>query len=295
MRIKNVCFINLHFLRFQDIIVDENEVVKVSVPKFVTELKDLLSTVDNRVVANYMMWRYVKSVVSFLDRGAQDIGLNYSKVLYGQSKAPPRWETCVSVTAQANYFKERSLTKAVGSMYAQNYFPEYKKDQADEMVVNIRNEFKIMLDELEWMDDATKASAQAKVDQMTPHIGYSKEILDTDLMNELYKELSLTSGSYLTNTLQLQRFVNAYDSKEFRQAIDKHSWKTHGGAAMAGAFYHEIENSIQFPAGVFDGLFFQADRPAYMNYGAIGMIIGHEITHGFDDQGSQRDGEGNVY
>merc|ERR1712126_311817 len=112
-----------------------------------------------------------------------------------------------------------------------------------------------MLDELDWMDSKTKERAHDKVDMMTPHIAYSKE---------------------------------------FRQPIDKQSWKTHGGAAIVNAFYSSSENSIQFPAGILDGVFFQSDRPSYMNYGAIGMVVGHEITHGFDDQGSQKDGEGNL-
>jgi predicted metalloendopeptidase len=74
--------------------------------------------------------------------------------------------------------------------------------------------------------------------------------------------------------------------------VDKHSWVTHGGAAIVNAFYNPDENSIQFPAGILEGAFFQADRPRYMNYGAIGLVVGHEITHGFDDQGSQKDGQG---
>jgi len=74
--------------------------------------------------------------------------------------------------------------------------------------------------------------------------------------------------------------------------VDKKSWTTHGGAAIVNAFYNPDENSIQFPAGILEGAFFQADRPRYMNYGAIGLVVGHEITHGFDDQGSQKDGEG---
>ena len=180
-------------------------------------------------------------------------------------------------------------------MTKRKYFPEDMKVQVDEMVVNLRKEFNIMLDELDWMDSTTKASAHAKVEQMTPHIAYSKEILDTDLMNQFYKGLSLKSDSFLTNNLKLKKFILAYYSKEFRQPIDKQSWKTHGGAAIVNAFYSPNENSIQFPAGILDGLFFQADRPAYMNYGAIGMVVGHEITHGFDDTGSQRDGQGRAY
>jgi len=283
----------------KDIIVDENEVVNVEVPKYVEALTDLLSTVDNRVVANYMMWRYIESMVSYLDKDALAIRFIYNKVLHGQSQESPRWEICVMAVAgigrSSLYFYEGSLTNAVGSMYAHKYFPEEKKDLADKMVINIKQEFRIMLDELEWMDAATKANAHYKVDSMKPHIAYSREILDTDLMNEFYNGLSLNSESFLTNSLKLKRFILAHYSKEFRQPIDKNSWKNHGGAAIMDAFYSSSENSINFPAGILDGILFKVDRPAYMNYGAIGMVIGHEITHGFDDQGAQWDGDGNLF
>jgi len=179
-------------------------------------------------------------------------------------------------------------------MYAKTYFPASQKAVADEMVENIRSEFKLMLDELDWMDDKTRQRAHVKVDSMKSFIAYAKEILDDNLLNEFYQGLELKSGNYMENMLVLRRFINEYYTKEFRIPIDRHSWKTHGGAAIVNAFYSPSENSIQFPAGILDGVFFQADRPNYLNYGGIGMVVGHEITHGFDDQGSQKDGEGNL-
>jgi len=270
----------------------------VKVPKYLTKLQAYLKNVPKRTIANYMVWRYVKSSMALLDKAALKIVLDYNKVISGKETTPPRWETCVrsvsGTDSSSLYFYEGSLTNAVGAMYAKKYFPVDKKAVADEMVTNIREEFKVMLDELDWMDDATKGRAHNKVDMMTSHIAYSREILDNDLLNEFYQGLVLDSTSYLKNKLALRKFINEYYVKEFRKPIDKQSWKTHGGAAIVNAFYSSSENSIQFPAGILEGLFFQADRPSYMNYGAIGMVVGHEITHGFDDQGSQKDGEGNL-
>jgi len=282
----------------KDVVFTPDEIVNVKVPSFLTQLQTYIGTVPKRVIANYMVWRYIKSSMSFLDKKAIKIVLDYSKVISGKETIPPRWETCVTTVSGTGrsslYFYEGSLTNAVGSMYAKKYFPASKKAIADEMVKNIRSEFKLMLDELDWMDDATKSRAHAKVDQMTSHIAYSKEILNDQLLNEFYEGLVLNSTSYLKNKLTLRKFINEYYVKEFRKPIDKQSWKTHGGAAIVNAFYSSSENSIQFPAGILEGLFFQSDRPSYMNYGAIGMVVGHEITHGFDDQGSQKDGEGNL-
>lgn len=281
----------------EGVAVVADEIVNVAAPRFLKEVDQLIAKTEPKVVANYMMTRFVRGTFGFLNEEARDISLEYKKVLHGTKQESPRWETCVQVTAGLSgslYWYEGSLTAAVGSMYARTHFPLEKKNIADEMVKYIRKEFKIMLDELEWMDEATRKEAHKKVDAMTPFIAYAKEILDNDLINENYQGLEIKNSSYMKNYFTLKKFINQYYVKEFRNPIDKKSWKTHGGAAIVNAFYSSNENSIQFPAGILDGLFFQADRPSYMNYGAIGMVVGHEITHGFDDQGSQKDGEGNL-
>ena len=127
---------------------------------------------------------------------------------------------------------------------------------------------------------------------MSSHVGYPKEILDIDLMNEYYDGLQFNSENYLENYLRLKLFMRDFSAKEYRKKIDKKDWRTHGGAAYVGAFWHPDENSIQFPAGILGGVFFDSNRPDYMNYGSIGLVIGHEITHHFDDTGRQRDEEG---
>ena len=151
-----------------------------------------------------------------------------------------------------------------------------------------------MINKVGWMDEKTKVRAVEKVDLMTPNIAYAKEILDDKLLDDFYDGLVLTKASYLKNYLHLKIWNRKNNAKEFRQPVDKNSWKTLMGAADINANYNSKDNSITLPAGILDGIFFQEDRPLYMNYGAIGSLVGHEITHGFDDQGSQTDGEGNL-
>ena len=279
-----------------DVTVDETEVVNVAVPKYITDFRAYIATVSPRAQANYIVWRNIKFAMGYLNEEALQIKLAYSKVLTGKAQESPRWEKCVKSTAGLDgtylYFYEGSLTNAVGGMYARKHFNLDAKDVADQMVHNVREEFKKMLQELDWMDSKTKTRAQKKADQITPHIAYAKEILDDKLINEFYEGIDLQKDSYLKNIIRLKKFISLYYVKEFRNPIDKKSWKTHGGAAIVNAFYNPDENSIQFPAGILDGVFFNADRPLYMNYGAIGFVVGHEITHGFDDQGSQKDGDG---
>ena len=285
-------YINVILSPDRTVTVDENEVVNVAVPKYIEEFGKLITKVPARTIANLIMWRNVKSSMSYLTEEAIQIQLAYSKAITGKASKSPRWEKCVKATAGlgSNYFYhyEGSLTNAVGAMYAKEYFQAAAKEVTDEMVLNIRNEFKDMLDKLDWMDEKTKQRAFEKADLITPNIAYAKEILDDRLLEEFYDGLVLSKASYLKNYLHLKIWISKYYAKEFRQPVDRKSWKTHGGAAIVNAFYNSAENSINFPAGILDGVFFQEDRPLYMNYGAIGFVVGHEITHGFDDQGSQK-------
>ena len=284
--------------------IEENELVNVAVPSYLRNLDTLLANTPVRTIANLLMWRHVQFSVDFLAEEAAEIKLDFNKILHGTGTEFPRWEICVKKTAgidQANeysdyyfYKAEGSLTNAVGAMYAKEHFPPSSKQLIDEIVENIRDEFRLILQELDWMDEETRARALKKADLITPHIAYSKEILDDELLDEYYKGFVLNGTSYLANILQLKKRIFAYYVTEFRKPIDKQSWKTHGGAAIANAFYSAEENSMVFPAGILDGVFFKADRPLYMNYGGIGVVVGHEITHGFDDEGSQKDADGSL-
>ena len=129
---------------------------------------------------------------------------------------------------------------------------------------------------------------------MVSHIGYPPELLDMKKLEDLYDGLEFGEDTYLENELNMQIFGGKYEFKKLREKVNKTDWINHGSPAVVNAFYSFLENSIQFPAGILQGAFFSSDRPHYMNYGAIGWVIGHEITHGFDDQGRQFDMEGNL-
>jgi len=284
--------------------LQEEESVNVAVPEYLTKLKGILTNASPRAIANLLMWRHVQFAVDFLPEEAGAIKLEFDKVIHGKGSKSPRWEQCAKKTAGVDgngeaeedyffYLAEGSLTNAVGSMYAKVHFPESKKEIIDDIVQKIRTEFRVMLQEVDWMDDDTRERALKKADLIKSHIAYSKEILDSTVLDDYYKGLTLKKSSgYLRNILLLKQWINAYYSKEFRLRRDPQSWKTHGGAAIANAYYEAEENSINFPAGFLDGVFFQEDRPLYMNYGSIGVVVGHEITHGFDDSGSQSDAYG---
>lgn len=263
------------------------ETIIVDVPSYIRDLSALLAVTPARVQANYLMWRSAAASMAYLTEEADKIGLKFSKKLTGKSEEPPRWRKCVGAASG-------SLANAVGSLYVSKYFNEDSKATALEMVTEIRKQFEIILDQVDWMDDETKKQAQVKAKAMVEHIGYPAELLDMNKLNELYKGLELTNSNYLGNALNMTVFGTNYAFSKLREKVNKTDWVRHGRPAVVNAFYSPLENSIQFPAGILQGIFFNNDRPKYMNYGAIGWVIGHEITHGFDDQGRQFDEQGNL-
>merc|ERR1712142_969446 len=161
-------------------------------------------------------------------------------------------------------------------------------------VTEIRKQFELILDQVEWMDEKTRQKAKLKLKAMNSHIGYPPELLDVKKLEDLYAGLKLGEDKYFENVLNISIFDTDYAFSKLRKKVDKSDWVHHGRPAVVNAFYSPLENSIQFPAGILQGVFFGSDRPKYLNYGAIGWVIGHEITHGFDDQGRQFDQEGNL-
>ena len=133
-----------------------------------------------------------------------------------------------------------------------------------------------------------------KASKMTKHIGFPSELLNMGILGQHYSKLHISPSSFLENGLSIGKFSLDSSYSKLRELVDKNDWVSHGRPAVVNAFYSFVENSIQFPAGILQGHFFSSDRPKYLNYGAIGWVIGHEVTHGFDDVGRQFDENGNL-
>ncbi|KAK9722859.1 Peptidase family M13 [Popillia japonica] len=274
--------------------VTDDEIIVLSVPKYLADFQLLMSKTPKRVQANYLLWRAVASSVSYLTEELRNRQLQYHTIATGKTERVSRWKECIDIVAG-------SLSNAAGALYAlyvRKYFHEDARQNAKEMVADIRAEFKEILRKVDWMDDKTRQSALEKADAMATHIAYPDELLDDSKLGEFYHDLDLSSEQYLKSAINLTLFATRYSFRRLRQPVNKTDWITHGRPAIVNAFYSSIENSIQnsiqFPAGILQGVFFNNDRPNYMNYGGIGFVIGHEITHGFDDQGRQFDKEGNL-
>ncbi|XP_058117958.1 neprilysin-2-like [Anopheles ziemanni] len=270
------------------IVIDENEVINLCVPTFMEQLGPLLRNTPKRVMANYVMWRISWLSSYFLTENLRKRDLEFTKVVNGKQEEQPRWKECIDVTSGR-------LPIAVSALYIRKYFREESKRAALDMVNDIKSEFVNILKKVDWMDDVTRESALEKVSTMVNHIGYPDELMDDGKIAEYYKNLEFQpSSTYLNAILLTFKFDTTTENKRLRLPVNKTDWVDHSKSAVVNAYYNSIENSIQFPAGILQGQFFSHDRPKYLNYGAIGYIIGHEITHGFDDQGRQFDKDGNL-
>ena len=163
------------------------------------------------------------------------------------------------------------LPLAVSSMYVKMFHHKEAKNEATEMVANIRSELMTMLDDIDWLDAETKSEALLKAEKMRLHVGYPEELLDDNLISQHYQGLDLDTGSYLKNFYRLQKFKYQQGIKEFRENITKNNWKTHAEvAATIDAFYDFYDNSINIPAAIMrHNPLFHPNLPAYLNYGAL--------------------------
>ncbi|XP_033167084.1 neprilysin-2 [Drosophila mauritiana] len=267
--------------------VAEDEMINLSVPSFFEDLGKLLAKTPKRVIANYMFWRIHGFSVGFLSEEFRKRQLLYATALSGRQEQEARWKECVDIATS-------SLGISVGSLYVGKHFHKDSKANALEMVNEIRNVFNDILDEVNWMDAKTKKEAKLKLHSMATHIGYPDEMLDNEKLAAYYAKLDIDPDKYFESFLGMNIFGTDYSFNKLRLPVNKTDWVRHARPAIVNAFYSSLENSIQFPAGILQGHFFNAQRPKYMNFGAIGYVIGHEITHGFDDQGRQFDVKGNL-
>lgn len=224
--------------------------------------------------------------VSTLGKKWRELVHQYNAAVTGQEREEPRWEQCLSSLTG-------TLGIALSSMYVKHHFKSDSKEVAIEMVDYIKQEFLNILENVDWMDANTKQAAREKALAISSYIGYPDELMNDALIEKLYSGLELKRADYFNNVLALRKWSTDYSFNQLREPNLKVDWRKHARAATVNAFYNSLDNSIEFPAGILQGVFFDKARPNYMNFGAIGFVIGHEITHGFDDRGRQFDKDGN--
>lgn len=273
-------------LNLPDLAITKTELVDVTVPSYIPKITALLRETPKRVQQNFITWIFIEELSSTLPQAIRNLKFNFTRITTGLQKIPPRWKECV---IEVN----KRMTIATSALYVRKYFDDTAKKNVVEIVDNVKRTFINSLRNLSWMDNCTRTRAIEKAEGMINHVAYPEELMDDDKIEEYYSELEF-SDKYLLLYLNYQKFYSAKAFGELRKTVNKSDWIYHAGSTAVNAYYSVPENGIELPAGILQDVFFSKDRPQYMNYGGIGFIIGHEITHGFDNQGRQTDKDGRL-
>jgi len=253
--------------------------VIVSQPSYLKALDKLLAETPLETLKPYFTWNVVRANAPFL--GKDFVAANfefYGKQLGGATEMRPRWKRGVSAT-------ENALGESIGKVYVEQHFPAANKARMEELVKNLLVAYKDSIDKLPWMSPQTKKEAQAKLAKFTPKIGYPNKWRD-------YSALTIDRNDLVGNVTRATEFAVQKELDKLGKPIDRDEWGM--TPQTVNAYYNPELNEIVFPAAILQPPFFDANADDAVNYGAIGAVIGHEISHGFDDQGAQYDGDGNL-
>jgi predicted metalloendopeptidase len=253
--------------------------VIVSQPSFITGFNKLLNKTPLSTWKVYFQWQVLHANAPYL---AKDFALEnfafYGKVLSGIDEQQPRWKRGVNAT-------DGALGEALGKLYVEQHFPAERKARMEALVKNLLAAFKESINTLDWMSPETKLQAQAKLAKFTTKIGYPNKWRD-------YSKLTVAKDDLVGNVLRSHAFDYQKEVDKLGKPIDRDEWGM--TPQTVNAYYNPELNEIVFPAVILQPPFFDAEADDAVNYGAIGAVIGHEISHGFDDQGAQYDGDGNL-
>ncbi|GAU91875.1 hypothetical protein RvY_04050 [Ramazzottius varieornatus] len=265
--------------------VRTDETLVVYAKDYFIKLGDLLTKTPKRTVANYLIWRMVQNRAANLDERFRSRRRIFSNLLLGNTKEPPRWRICVQ-------YVNDNLGMAVGSMFVKEHFKEDSKEIAQLMIREISISFIDLVGQVDWMDDNTKSKAKDKMGGMIDNIGYPDQILDLAKLDDEYKGVELDAEKYFENVVTCLKFLTQREREDLWKPVNRSTWST--TPAVVNAFYSRTKNQIMFPAGILQPPFYNRHYPMTMNFGGIGVVVGHEISHGFDDKGRQFNKHGNL-
>lgn len=248
-------------------------------PEFFKGIDDMLSKIDLNKLKNYLSWKTMSASAPYLGKQFEKENFNfYSTTLNGVKEMKPRWKRVLNVV-------NGSLGEAVGERYVAQYFPPAAKEKMLGLVANLKKALNYRIQNLDWMTDETRKQALEKLEGMNVKIGYPDKWED-------YSSLEISRDSYLKNVFHARKFSFQKDLAKIGQPVDRDEWFM--SPQTINAYYHPLLNEIVFPAAILQPPFFNLNADDAVNYGAIGAVIGHEMTHGFDDQGRQYDKEGTL-
>jgi len=253
--------------------------INVRQPEFFKTANDLFKSTSMEDWKAYLRWHLIDATAPHLSKDFVDENFNFNeRVLRGTEQIKPRWKRVIMS-------EDGDIGEALGKLYVAFYFPPEAKARALELVNNLKEALADRIKTLEWMDEPTKQEALKKLAAFTVKIGYPDKWLD-------YSLLQIDRGPFVLNAMRAAQFEADRDIKKIGKPVDRTDWGM--TPPTVNAYYNSNMNEIVFPAGILQPPFFYANADDAVNYGAIGAVIGHEMTHGFDDQGRQFDAKGNL-
>jgi putative endopeptidase len=253
--------------------------INVYQPGFLKELSTMMKSVPVDDWKTFLRWRLINNTAAYLSRDFEKQNFDfYYRTLSGQEQMEPRWKLVLDVTSY-------SLGEAIGQVYVKKYFPPEAKQKMTDLVMNLKKSLKERIENLSWMGPQTKIEALAKLEKMGVKVGYPDKWRD-------YSELTVSSQPYILNILNSLKFEFRYSMDKIGRPVDPTEWEM--TPQTVNAYYNPNRNEIVFPAGILQPPFFNINADDAINYGAIGLVIGHEMTHGFDNTGRQFDKDGNL-
>jgi endothelin-converting enzyme/putative endopeptidase len=255
------------------------DTVNVANPAFFTALNSILQATDLATIRNYLRIRLIDSESMRLPKAFDQENFDfYGLKLTGTPQQEDRWKRCVSSTDSA-------LGEALGKVYVQQYFAGDSKARTLQEVKDIEAAMDRDLDTLSWMGPATRVKAKEKLHAVVDKIGYPEKWRD-------YSKLEVTPTDTIANSLRAREFATAYDLNKIGKPVNKGEWSM--TPPTVNAYYDDSMNTINFPAGILQPVFYDKSATDATNFGHIGAVVGHELTHGFDDEGRKFDAQGNL-
>ncbi|XP_010212088.1 PREDICTED: endothelin-converting enzyme 1 [Tinamus guttatus] len=270
--------------QMQQILDFETALANITIPQEKHRDEELIY--HKILLHNYMIWNLVRKTSPFLDQRFQDAEEKFMEVMYGTKKTClPRWKFCISDT-------DNNLGFALGAMFVKATFAEDSKQVAEEMIAEIKTAFEESLETLQWMDEETRRSAKEKADAIYNMIGYPKFIMDPKELDKVFNDYEAVPDLYFENVMQFYNFSARVTADQLRKPPNRDQWSM--TPPTVNAYYSPTKNEIVFPAGILQAPFYTRASPKSLNFGGIGVVVGHELTHAFDDQGREYDKDGNL-
>ena len=253
--------------------------LNVGMPDYIAALDGIIMNTDLNTIKDYLKWKIIQGSASMLSDEFVTESFNfYNKYLYGQEVQQPRWRRILNAT-------DGCLGEAIGQLYVEKHFPAAAKERMEALVANLKVALGNRIKALSWMSKDTKTKALHKLECINVKVGYPNKWKD-------YSKYEVTPESYFQNVHSAIRFENEIEMAKIGKPVDKEEWFM--TPQTVNAYYSPELNEIVFPAGILQPPFFNQNADDAVNYGGIGVVIGHEMTHGFDDQGCKYDEKGNL-